>query len=66
MKNNSVQKVYEVVRELIVRDFVRDNGRFIRKQARKRKLELGSSGLIYKNRQMEPPQMLIYEEMQPD
>jgi len=31
MKNNSVQKVYEVVRELIVRDFIRDNGRFIKK-----------------------------------
>jgi hypothetical protein len=66
MQNNTVQKVYEVTRELIVRDFIRDNGRFIKKQSRRQKLNLGSSGLIYKHKQLEPPRMMIYEEMPPE
>jgi hypothetical protein len=35
MQNNDVQKVYEMTRELIVRDFIRDHGRFIKKQSRR-------------------------------
>jgi hypothetical protein len=52
MKNDEVQNLHQVIKDLIVRDFFRENERFIKKQ------QLDPEGRI-----RAPPSLTIYEEL---
>ena len=56
-KDDEVQNLYQVIRDLIVRDFLAENGKFIQRQAKR--MENPNS----KKKQLVPPQIKIYEQM---
>jgi len=60
VNDNDVQNVDVVVKDLIVKDFLKENGKFIKKEA----LRLKQPGLIHKHSR--PPQIKIYEKLSKD
>ncbi len=59
MKDDNVQNVMTVVKELIVKDFVIENTKFIQKETRRMK-QADKTGA---KRAVKPPQIMIYETM---
>lgn len=58
LKDNDVQDLMKVVRDLIVRDFLHENGRYIAKEAFRTQ-----NPLMIKKKQQQPPQIRIYEQL---
>jgi hypothetical protein len=59
LKNDDVQNVMAVVKELIVKDFVIENTKFIQRETRRMK-QAENSGF---KKAIKPPQIMIYETM---
>ena len=58
LKDDKAQNVYQVIRDLIVRDFLAANGKYIEKESRRKK-----APNIAGRKQLQPPQVRIYEDM---
>ena len=57
MKNDEAQNLMRVIRDLVVRDFLDENGKYIARESRRMK-----APQLHK-KQIQPPQIKIYELM---
>jgi plasmid maintenance system killer protein len=63
MKDNEAQNLDRVVRDLMLRDFLTANGKYIQKEARRK---LGTIEKDRNTKYLQPPQIRIYEELTKD
>jgi len=63
MKDNEAQNLDRVVRDLMLRDFLTANGKYIQKEARRK---LGTKENDRNTKYLQPPQIRIYEELTKD